>query len=117
MSFIKNNLRVFVAVTIALVLIVISMILIATNGKPEDNHASLEHEGKEELIIETTGMSGKDAITIIKDNYYSNNYDFFVEVTDDSLYKVVAVNKTDDSEIVYFVDPVNEKTYVNIDAN
>lgn len=116
MKLIKENLRVFIAVCIALVLIVIGVVLLLTNNDSKNN---LEEEQKqrEEEITEVTGMSANDAIEIVKKNFYGDNYEFFVEITSDSLYKVKAVSKTSDSELIYFVDPVNGKAYIDIDTN
>lgn len=116
MKYIKENLRIFVAVIVACVLIVLGIILILidNNGK---NDLDNKQQIREEELIEITGMSKEDAIEVVKNNFHGNNYDFFVEITSDSLYEVKAVSKTSDSEIIYFVDPVNGKAYINIDTN
>lgn len=116
MKFIKENLRLVVAVCVALVLIAVGVVLLLTNNDVESN---LEEEQKqrEEELTEVTGMSANDAIEIVKKNFYGDNYEFFVEITSDSLYKIKAVSKTSSSEIIYFVDPVNGKAYIDIDTN
>ena len=116
MKFIKENLRVFIAVLIAVILIAIGVILILINGDHE-NDITKDQIMKEEELVEITGMSGNDAIEVVKQNFHGNNYEFSVEITSDSLYKVKAVSKTSDSEIIYFVDPINGKAYVDIDTN
>jgi len=114
MKFIKDNLRVVIAVVIASILIIIGVILMVIN-KEEDK--TLESQiMKEEDIVLITGMSGNDAIDIVKKNFNDNNYDFSFEVTSDSLYKVTAKVKQSDEEIIYFVDPINGKAYINIDT-
>ena len=115
MKFIKENLRVFIAVCIALVLIVAGVILLLVND--DKNDLSKEQEQKEETLTEVTGMSGDDAIEIVKQHFNGNNYEFVVEITSDSLYKVTAVSKFDNSTITYFVDPVTGKAYIDIDTN
>ena len=114
MKFIKENLRVFIAVCVALILIIIGGILMLTNNS--ENDLDIEQGNKKEELAEITGMSETDAIEIVKSNFHSDNYEFFVEITSDSLYKVKAVSKTSDSEIIYYVDPINGKAYVDIDT-
>lgn len=116
MKFIKENLRVFIAVCIAIVLIIAGVILILVKNN-DNNDFEQEQIRREEDLTEVTGMSGNDAIEVVKKNFHGDNYDFFVEITSDSLYKVKAVSKTSDSEIIYFVDPVNGKAYIDIDTN
>lgn len=116
MKFIKENLRVLIAVLVAIILIAAGSIMLLLKGE-EPKKDDTNQKQREEEIIEVTGMSGMDAIEIVKRNFYSNNYEFFVEVTSDSLYKIRAVSKSDNTEIIYFVDPVNGKAYVDIDTN
>lgn len=116
MKFIKENLRVFIAVCIAIVLIVTGVVIILVNNE-DKNDWELEQKQREEGITEVTGMSGNDAIEIVKKKFNGDNYDFFVEITDDSLYRVKVVSKTSDNTITYLVDPVNSKLYLDIPTN
>lgn len=116
MKFIKENLRVVIAVGVAIILIIAGIIMILVNNDIKDNNSNNDHEEQASKIEDVTGMSKEDAIEIVKENFYSDNYKFSVEVTIDSLYKVTAINIVDNSEIVYFVDPANEKVYIDIDT-
>ena len=109
MKFIKENLRVFIAVCIAIVLIVTGVVIILVNNE-DKNDWELEQKQREEGITEVTGMSGNDAIEIVKKKFNGDNYD-------DSLYRVKVVSKTSDNTITYLVDPVNSKLYLDIPTN
>lgn len=118
MKFIKDNLRVIIAVVIALVLIVTGFILLAIGKEEEAPINKVEEEQtKEEQLAQITGVSANDAVDIVKDNFYSDNYQFKTEVTKDSLYKVIVTNIIDNSQIIYYVDPVTRDAYIDIDTN
>ena len=114
MRFIKENLRVIIAVFIALTLIAICTILLAIYDDTKENN---KQENIKEQIIEITGMTSDDAIDIVKDNFYSNNYEFMAEATSDSLYKVIVTNIIDNGKTIYYVDPSNGQSYIDIDTN
>lgn len=115
MKFIKENLRVVIAVLIAVILIITGVIILVTQeeNSKDDNK---EQENIKEQISEITGMTGEDAIDIVKKNFHSYIYEYAVEVTKDSLYKVIVENTYDKSEIVYYVDPNTGNSYIDIDT-
>lgn len=116
MKFIKNNLRLIIPVGIAIILIVVGVILLII--KDEEKPMKPNNEvNKEEQITTVTGMSGEDAIDLVKKNFYGDNYTFTVEVTQDSLYRVIASNTTTNTKTIYYVDPANGQAYVDIDTN
>lgn len=117
MKFIKNNLRVVIAVGIAIVLIVTGVILLNNNNDSKTNGDDVidNTKLKEDNIINTTGMSSDDAIKLVKENFGSDNYKFSAEVTDDGLYKVTVINVVDDSKIIYYVDPTTGSAYIDMD--
>jgi len=117
MKFIKNNLRVVIAVALSFILIIAGMIFLALEKEEDTPNNEIGQEEKLEQITEITGMSGNDAIEIVKANFYSNNYEFKVEVTNDSLYKVTAISSIDNSKTIYYVDPTNKMAYADIDTN
>ncbi len=117
MKFIKNNLRVVIAVGIAIVLIVTGVILLNNNNDSKTNGDDVidNTKVKEDNIIANTGMSSEDAIKLVKENFGSDNYKFSAEVTDDGLYKVTVTNVVDDSKIIYYVDPTTGSAYIDMD--
>ena len=115
MNFIKKNLRLIIPVGIALILIITGIILlIIKKEKPIEPNQNIN---KEEQITVVTGISGEDAIDLVRKNFYSDNYTFTVEVTSDSLYKVTANNTITNTKTIYYVDPSNGQAYVDIDTN
>lgn len=116
MKFIKENLRVVIAVIVALVLIIGGVIFLALNKEETPDNNKTE-DNREQQIAEITGMTGDDAIAIVKKKFYGDNYEFSVEITADSLYKVTSINTIDNSEIIYYVDPASGLSYVDIDTN
>lgn len=119
MKFIKNNLRLIVAIIIAIILIVAGVIIINLNKSDSGNTPPTSEEQektREEQLTEATDMTGEQAIEIVKENFGSDNYEFKYEVTEDSFYKVIVTNIVDDSEIIYYVDPTNGKAYIDIDT-
>lgn len=117
MKFIKNNLRVVIAVGIAIVLIVTGVILLNNNNDSKTNGDDVidNTKVKEDNIIANTGMSSEDAKKLVKENFGSDNYKFSAEVTDDGLYKVTVTNIIDDSKIIYYVDPTTSSAYIDIE--
>ena len=116
MNFIKNNLRIFIAVGVAIVLIIVGIIIVATSPKQEVTKPNNDRQ-LEEKLEEVTGMSKEEAIDIIKEYFKSDNYEFEVVVTNDSLYKITAINTETKEEVIYYVDPTNGMAYIDIDTN
>ena len=52
----------------------------------------------------------------IAGNFYSDNYSFKTEVTEDSLYKVTVTNIVENTEIIYYVDPSSGQAYIDMDT-
>lgn len=119
MKFIKENLRLIIAVSIALILIITGVILLNINKDKEDDKQTppTTEENREEQLVSATGMTKEDAIEIVKLNFGSDNYTFDANATNDGLYKVVVTNTVDESKLVYFVDPVTGNAYIDIGAN
>ena len=118
MKFIKENMRVVIAVIIAIILIVTGSILmgITKNEKaPVKPHE--EQENIEENLNDATGFSKEDAISVVKENFGSDNYEFNATATNDGLYKVVVKNTITNSEIIYYVDPTNGNAYIDLGTN
>ena len=117
MKFIKENMRLVIAVLIAVILIVSGVIILNINKdnqeKPEDSNVN-EQESIEESLNNATGFSKEDAIEIVKDNFESDNYEFIATATNDGLYKVVVKNTVTKSEIIYYVDPTNGNAYIDL---
>ena len=118
MKFIKENMRLVIAVLIATVLIITGVVLITIN-KSEDtpNTPQEEQESVEESLNNATGFSKEDAINIVKENFQSDNYEFTATATNDGLYKVVVKNIVTESEIIYYVDPTNGNAYIDLGTN
>lgn len=118
MKFIKENLRLIIAVFIALLLIIIGVILLNTTKEEKKKEPSKEvvEQNKEDKLVDATGMTKEDAIEIVKENFESDNYEFSATVTNDGLYKVVVTNTVDESKIVYFVDPTDGRYYVDLET-
>lgn len=116
MKFLKENIRLVVAIVIAIILILTGVILINTKDDNESTTPTVEEKTKEEQLVNATGMTGEDAIKIVKDNFGSDNYTFEAEATNDGLYKVVVTNIVDNKEIIYFVDPTNGMAYIDMDT-
>ena len=120
MKFIKSNLRLIIAIIVAIILIVAGVIIINLNKeeKGKDTPTKEEQEEqREDQLAEVTDMTGDQAIEIVKKNFGSDNYEFRYEVTEDSFYKVIVTNIVDDSEIIYYVDPTNGKSYIDMDTD
>ncbi len=120
MKFIKNNLRLIIAIAVALLLIIAGVIIInlAKEEEGKDTPTKEEQEEqREDQLEEATDMTGEQAIEIVKENFGSDNYEFRYEVTEDSFYKVIVTNIVDDSEIIYYVDPTNGKSYIDMDTD
>lgn len=117
MKFIKENIRLTIAVIVALSLILAGVILIVFNkdDKKETPNTPTE-ETREEQLVESTGMTKEQAIEIVKENFGSDNYEFTAEATNDGFYKVTAKNTVEDTEIVYYVDPTNGLYYVDLET-
>lgn len=117
MKFIKENIRLTIAVIVALSLILAGVILIVFNkdDKKEKPNTPTE-ETREEQLVESTGMTKEQAIEIVKENFGSDNYEFTAEATNDGFYKVTAKNTVEDTEIVYYVDPTNGLYYVDLET-
>lgn len=117
MKFIKNNLRVIIALLIAVILIVTGVILL-NNDKPSNNNDNpvIDKNVTEDDIIAATGMTKEEAIEIVKVNFGSDNYEFSATATNDGLYKVTVTNVVDDSKIIYYVDPSNGSSYIDMNA-
>lgn len=119
MKFIKENIRLVIAIVIAIILIITGVILINVNEEDVssgDDPVVEEQQSREELIEEATGMTGEDAIEIVKENFGSDNYEFTAEVTEDGLYKVTVTNTVEDSRFIYYVDPTNGMAYIDMGA-
>lgn len=117
MKFIKNNLRVIIAVGIAIILIVTGVLLLNNDSNNKNNGDVVDNEKlKEEDVISVTGVSSDDAIELVKKNFGSDNYEFSAELTADGLYKVTVTNVVDDSKIIYYVDPTTNTAYINMDV-
>ena len=65
----------------------------------------------EKDLSDIYGMSGKEAIEIVKKDFKSDTFDFSVEVDQDSNYIVIAKNKITETEYRYSVDPSNGSYY------
>lgn len=118
MKFIKENMRLIIAIVIAVILIIAGVILLNINNdkQKEPIAPQVEEKTKEEQIVEATGMTGDMAIAIVTENFGSDNYTFKYEVTDDRLYKVTVTNEVDKTEIIYFVDPTNGMAYIDMET-
>lgn len=119
MKFIKENMRLVVAVFIAVVLIIAGIVLLNIDNDKDEGKVqppSVEEKTREEQLEESTGMTKEEAIEIVKDNFKSDNYEFTSVATDDGLYKVVITNIIDQTEIIYYVDPSNGMAYVDMGA-
>ena len=119
MKFIKENIRLVVAVIIAMILIITGVILLnvdkeEANGKTPNQ--PVEEKVREEQLVDSTGMTKEDAIEIVKENFGSDNYEFEAEATNDGLYKVIVTNTVDDSKIIYYVDPTNGMAYIDLET-
>lgn len=119
MKFIKENLRLVIAVAIAFILIITGVILLNVNKDEEVNNKvpSVQEETREEQLVNATGMTKEDAIEIVKENFGSDNYSFDASATQDGLYKVVVTNTVEESTITYFVDPTTGIAYVDMGTN
>ncbi len=117
MKFIKNNLRVIIALLIAVILIVTGVILL-NNDKPNNDNDNpvIDKKVTEDDIVVATGMTKEEAIEIVKVNFGSDNYEFSATATNDGLYKVTVTNVVDDSKIIYYVDPSNGSSYIDMNA-
>lgn len=116
MYFIKENKRELIAVVIAVIFIGVGLFLLNDrNGnvlvKPYEDSSS----NRQEVVESVTGMSGEDAIKIVKENFLGENFTFEDELSKDDLYRIVVTNIVTGDEIIYFVDPVTGKYFVNID--
>lgn len=118
MKFIKENIRLIIAVTIALILIIAGVILISINNeeKASSTKTPVEEIDREEQLAEVTGMTGDKAIEIVKENFLSDNYKYKVDAMDDGLYRVIVTNTIENSKIVYFVDPTTGAAYIDMGA-
>lgn len=116
MKFIKSNIRLIVAVVIAIILIITGVLFLNSNKtSPEKpNNPSVSEGTREEQIKEVTGMTKEDAINIVKENFGSDNYEFKAEATEDGLYKVVVTNTIEKTTITYFVDPNDGMFYIDM---
>lgn len=116
MKFIKSNIRLIVAVVIAIILIVAGVVFLNTNKKEDatTKNPVAEEKTRGDKIEEVTGMTKEDAINIVKDNFGSDNYEFKAEATEDGLYKVVVTNTVEKTTITYFVDPNNGMFYIDM---
>lgn len=118
MKFIKENMRLVIAVVIAMVLIITGVVLInATKEEEKTNAPQKEQISNEESLNDATGFSKDDAIDIVKVNFESDNYEFTATATNDGLYKVVVKNIVTESEIIYYVDPINGNAYIDLGTN
>jgi len=118
MKFIKENMRLVIAVLIAIVLIVTGVFLISINKNEETPSTPQEkQESIEESLNDATGFSKEDAIDVVKEYFKSDNYEFTATATNDGLYKVVVKNIVTDGEIIYYVDPTNGNAYIDLGTN
>ena len=116
MYFIKENLRALIAVVIAVILIIGGLILLNDrNGNVIIKPAPGVDNNRQEVVEEVTGMSGDDAIEIVKTNFLGDNFQFTSELSDDDLYKIIVTNAVTGDKIIYYVDPVTGKYFVNFD--
>lgn len=113
MKFIKENLRVVIAVAIAIILIITGVIFISLDNDSEQEKPNKE-QPQEENLKEITGMSKEDAIELVKPNFVSDNYEFSAVATADGFYKVIVKNTVEETEIIYYVDPTNETFYIDM---
>lgn len=118
MKFIKENIRLVVAVIIALILITIGVILLyVDNNENKDNYEKpVVEQTREEQLVNATGMTKEDAIELVKENFGSDNYEFTATATNDGMYKVVVKNVVEETKIVYYVDPSNGTFYVDLET-
>ncbi|MBQ7136753.1 MAG: hypothetical protein IJO43_02095 [Bacilli bacterium] len=118
MKFIKKNIRLTVAVIIALGLILAGVVLLFINddNQKKNPDVPVKEETREEQMVEATGMTKEQAIEIVKENFGSDNYEFTAEATNDGFYKVTAKNTVEDTETVYYVDPTNGSYYVDLET-
>ena len=116
MYFIKENKRELIAVVIAVIFIGVGLFLLHDRDgnvlvKPYEDSSS----NRQEIVENVTGMSGEDAVKLVKENFLGENFTFEAILSKDDLYKIVATNIVTGDKIIYFVDPVTGKYFVNID--
>ena len=113
MKFIKENLRIVIAVVIAIVLIVAGVLFVSF-GKDKAQEKPNKDKTQEESLEEITGMSKEDAIELVKPNFMSDNYEFSAVANGDGFYKVTVKNIVENTEIIYYVDPTTKTFYIDM---
>ncbi len=114
----KGNEKIFAIVVVAIVLVCFVVIVLTRGNKKNDD------EGKPAAadIVEDNnftsndlksiyGMSGEEAIEIVKKDFKSDTFEFSYDTDGESQYIVVAKNKITGSEYKYAVDPSSGSYY------
>ncbi len=116
MKKIKTNLRFIIPLTLAIIIIIASIIYLKRNQNDTLNSTITSQQVLEQQLLEISGMSKIDAFELIKPMLDEANYTYTVEATTDNLYKIVVLTSYDNKENIYYVDPTNSKVYIDIDS-
>ncbi len=109
-------------VVLVVIILVCVIAVVLTRGKKtnkNDDKTPATIDIKEEKqdftekdLKDIYGMSGKEAIEIVKKDFKSDTFDFSVEVDENSNYIVTAKNKITETIYRYSIDPSNGSYYV-----
>ena len=108
---------IIIGVVAVLVIVVVGFLLVKgcsndkkNNGNDvnDDSETEIAKKGSsEEDIVAAYGMSKQDAINLVKKLYNSDNYEYSVDINEDSKYIVSVKNIITNSVDKYFVDPTS----------
>lgn len=102
---------------VVLVVAIIAIVFLVMNSKEEPNNNNNQEENKvyekvpENTLEDVYGMTKEDAITIVKQRFNSDNFEFSAEITSEGKYLVIAKNVINQNEYKYEVDPMTKECY------
>ncbi len=114
----KGNVKLFGVIIALIVLVCVVVVIVTRGGKSDDTGTpagkDIVDEGNDftsKDLDEIYGMSGEEAIEIVKKDFKSDTFEFSYDVDSDSQYVVTAKNKITGTVYKYSVNPSNGSYY------
>ena len=121
-SIIKGNEKLFGIIVAVIVLLCLVVIIVTKGNKKNDDEGKPASgdivDNKSDFtskdLKDIYGMSGEDAIEIVKKDFKSDTFEFSYDIDKDSQYIITAKNKITGTVYKYSVDP-SSGSYYTID--
>lgn len=120
-NILKHKKELIIGIVFVLVIIVCLIFFFANNKNGKGSSSNTENNViggdvtfTEQDLIDTYGVSGENAINIVKEYYNSDNFEYSFSVTDDAMYIVTVKNSINGNTYKFKLNP-STKSYYSID--